>query len=231
MKKDVNGDTFSLDRRHAVLGGILCLASAIAYARTPVPHSSAISKKGFEALIPDQVGKWTFETSSGLVLPPPDAMSDRLYDNLVTKIYASPDSSPMMLLVAYSNTQDGVLQVHRPEVCYPAGGYELTPTRRLTIADGVGGKFPANLFTASRPGREEHVLYWTRIGQDFPLGWRDQRLAVIRANLEGNIPDGILVRVSTIAGTVDEALPHLLQFAAQLNRSMPAKGRALLTGN
>src|SRR3546814_5133423 len=30
---------------------------------------------------------WRFQQSSGLVLPPEDALSDRLYDNLVTKVY------------------------------------------------------------------------------------------------------------------------------------------------
>ncbi|WP_084192453.1 exosortase-associated protein EpsI, V-type [Parasphingorhabdus marina] len=220
----------AVNRRHLLMGGAFCLASGLAYARLPQPVAPVIEKPAFEKLIPKTVGAWEFETSSGLVLPPPDALSDRLYDNLVTRTYSSEQNPLMMFLTAYSNTQDGVLQVHRPEICYPAGGYELTPTQATKIDNGVGGTIDANIFTASSRGRTEHVLYWTRIGDYFPLAWSDQRLAVIRANLRGVIPDGVLVRISTIVPEMDEALPLMSKFAAQLNQNMNAQGRALLSG-
>ncbi|MEO0439651.1 MAG: exosortase-associated protein EpsI, V-type [Pseudomonadota bacterium] len=220
----------SVNRRHLLLGGAFCLASGLAYARTPQPVAPVIEKPAFEKLIPNSVGAWQFETSSGLVLPPPDALSDRLYDNLVTRIYSAEQDPPMMFLTAYSNTQDGVLQVHRPEICYPAGGYALTPTTPTTIDNGMGGELNANTFTATGRGRTEHVLYWTRIGDHFPLAWSEQRLAVIRANLQGVIPDGVLVRISTVMPEMDEALPLMSKFAAQLNQNMDAQGRALLSG-
>lgn len=220
----------SVNRRHLVLGGAFCLASGLAYARLPQPVAPVIKKPAFEKLIPKTVGTWEFETSSGLVLPPPDALSDRLYDNLVTRTYSSEQDPMMMFLTAYSNTQDGVLQVHRPEICYPAGGYALTPTTPMKIDNGVGGTLSANIFTATGRDRTEHVLYWTRIGEFFPLAWSEQRLAVIRANLRGVIPDGVLVRISTVMPEMDEALPLMSKFAAQLNQNMNAKGRALLSG-
>lgn len=219
-----------VNRRHLLLGGAFCVAAGVAFVREPQPVAPQVKKSVFEELIPKNVGTWEFETSSGLVLPPPDALSDRLYDNLVTRIYSSEMDPAMMFLAAYSNTQDGVLQVHRPEICYPAGGYELTPTQPIVVDNGLGGKINANIFTASGRGRTEHVLYWTRIGDFFPLEWSEQRIAVIRANLQGVIPDGVLVRISTILPEMDEALPQMSKFAAQLNQNMNAQGRALLSG-
>lgn len=219
-----------VNRRHLIMGGTFCLAAGLAYARTPQVMFPLVEKEDFEGLVPKTIGPWKFESSSGVVLPPPDALSDRLYDNLVTRVYSGSEEPPVMFLTAYSNTQDGVLQVHRPEICYPAGGYNLTPTRPIDIENGLGGKTPANIFTATGRDRTEHVLYWTRIGKEFPLTWSQQRLAVIRANLNGIIPDGVLVRASLIAPTVEEAMPHLTNFAAQLNRSMNERGRSLLSG-
>lgn len=219
-----------VNRRHLILGGAFCLAAGLAYARTPQVVFPVIKKDDFEKLIPKSIGSWEFETSSGVVLPPPDALSDRLYDNLVTRVYSASEDPAIMFLTAYSNTQDGVLQVHRPEICYPAGGYELTLTRPIAIENGLGGSIPANVFTATGRDRTEHVLYWTRVGNEFPLTWAQQRLAVVKANLKGVIPDGVLVRASMIAPTVDDAMPHLTKFAAELNRTMNKQGRALLSG-
>ncbi len=220
----------ALDRRNLILGGIFCLAGGVAYARTPHAINPIMDKDVFEKLVPKKIGPWAFETSSGVVLPPPDALSDRLYDNLVTRVYASSKEPPVMFLAAYSNTQDGTLQVHRPEVCYPAGGYRLTNTRPVIIDNGLGGKTPGNVFTAVGPDRTEHVLYWTRIGDEFPLAWTDQRISVIKANLRGAIPDGILVRMSVVMPEVKDALPVLTTFAADMNRAMNARGRALISG-
>ncbi|QTD56239.1 exosortase-associated protein EpsI, V-type [Parasphingorhabdus cellanae] len=226
----IAGKSSLVNRRHLIMGGAFCLAAGLAYARTPQVVFPAVEKEDFEKLIPERIGSWEFKTSSGVVLPPPDALSDRLYDNLVTRVYSAPEDPPIMFLTAYSNTQDGVLQVHRPEICYPAGGYNLTPTRPVSIENGVGGNIAANAFTATGRDRTEHVLYWTRVGNQFPLTWSQQRLAVVRANLEGVIPDGVLVRASLIAPTMEEAMPHLSKFAAQLNQNMNDQGRALLSG-
>ena len=220
----------ALDRRHMILGGVFCLAAGLAYTRTPQAYMPRVDKDVFEKLVPNRIGPWSFATSSGVVLPPPDALSERLYDNLVTRVYGSDEEPSVMFLAAYSNTQDGTLQVHRPEVCYPAGGYKLSQTRSIMIGNGLGGSIPANIFTAAGPERTEHVLYWTRIGDQFPLAWKDQRLAVIKANLRGTIPDGVLVRMSVVMPDIQDALPVLKTFAADLNRSMNSRGRALLSG-
>ena len=122
-------------------------AVGVAQVRLPQPNRKPIPRKTFESWVPNEVGPWTFLTSSGVVLPPQDSLSDRLYDNLVSRLYRAEAMPYVALAIAYNNTQDGVVQLHRPEVCYPAGGFQLTPTRAVEVNTSVG-KISANFFTA-----------------------------------------------------------------------------------
>lgn len=213
-----------------LIGGALLATGGVALARQPHATAQPVRKEALEKLVPLQVGEWSYRDESGIVLPPQDALSDALYSGLVTRAYEAPSRMGVMLLVAYSNTQDGMLQVHRPEICYPYGGYKLSPTRSVTIPNGVGGEIAANSFSADGISRTEQVLYWTRIGNRFPISWARQRLAVMEANLAGAIPDGMLVRVSTLAPDMASALPDLSAFAAAMVRAAPPAGRRLLAG-
>jgi EpsI family protein len=222
---------FQLSRRKVLLGLGMAAASGTAFARMPKPNSPAIDKAKFEALIPNVVGPWRFVTESGVVLPPQDALSDRLYDNLVTRVYADNAGRSVMFLIAYNNQQDGVLQIHRPEICYPAGGFQLTPTNDVDVPLAGGRVMPAKAFLASGSDRDEMVLYWTRVGSDFPRRWSRQRLSVIRANLQGIVPDGLLVRASTLGGEMTTELAVLKSFMAEFIGAAPAGLRPILFGS
>lgn len=228
-KPDILGST-RLSRRKMLVGLGMVAASATAFARTPVPNNPKLPKAKFEELIPDAVGPWKFATTSGVVLPPPDALSDRLYDNLVTRIYSDPADRVVMFLAAYNNRQDGVLQIHRPEICYPAGGFDLSPTRPTEIRLATGLTLPGSSFLATARNREETVLYWTRVGSEFPQRWSQQRLAVITANLGGVIPDGLLFRVSTFGGDMGRELAMLEDFTRQFVEASPEQLRSVMLG-
>jgi len=222
---------FALSRRKMLLGLGMVAASGTAFARMPTPNNPPIPKDQFESLIPNVIGPWRFVTESGVVLPPQDALSDRLYDNLVTRVYSDGTSRPVMFLIAYNNRQDGVLQIHRPEICYPAGGYELTPTQDVRMPLAGNGYLPAKAFLASGRDRDETVLYWTRLGNAFPRRWSEQRLAVIEANLKGIVPDGLLVRASTLGSDMPGELKVLESFMAELIGAAPPALRKVLLGS
>lgn len=227
---DSNAPAFSLDRRKVVLGLSLAAASGIAQARLPVPVAPRIKEERFTALIPDKVGSFGFDSESGLVLPPSDALSDRLYDNLVTRTYSNAAGQIVMLLVAYNNKQDGVLQIHRPETCYPAGGYSLTSVDPIDVPMAQGNVLPGQIFGANSEARNEVVLYWTRVGDQYPRRWLEQRWAVAEANLRGIVPDGVLVRVSTIGNDFARTTPVLTEFIRDLHRASGQQMRGLLFG-
>lgn len=215
--------------RRAVMGGILALASGIAYARQPVASVPVLKKENFEKMVPGPFGNWQVFSGGEVVLPPPDALRDRLYDNLVTRAYQAPGSPLVMLLMAYNNEQDGVLQVHRPEVCYPVGGFQLSATENIDIPLDKGS-VPANIFTAEAPGRIEQVMYFTRLGAAFPRSWIEQRIAVVNANLAGDIPDGIMMRVSVIGISQERARPILAGFMREFISASPTRLQRLLVG-
>jgi EpsI family protein len=217
-----------ISRRSLLVGGAMLAAAGAAAAREPRPNRPRIRKKEFEALVPKVVGEWRFETASGLVLPPSDALSDRLYDSLVTRIYSNPDGDRVMMLLAYNNRQDGMLQIHRPEICYPAGGYVLTPTTPVNVAVDQGVVVPSNIFSAISGERNEQVLYWTRVGDDFPQSWRQQRLVVLRSNIAQIIPDGMLARVSMAGEDMATSMPVMQNFVAALYDASSPRLRSLL---
>ena len=123
-----------------------------------------------------------------------------------------------------------MLQLHRPEICYPASGFRLSETEPAQLKIAAGKLLPIRHFSAESGARNEQVLYWTRIGQEHPTSWLDQRMAVVRTNLKAEIPDGILVRVSTVAPNYTEAQASLEGFARALVAGSNPQLKALLVG-
>lgn len=218
----------NLSRRHFVIGCVCAAASAVAYAREPRVVHPGMEEEKFEKMVPDRFDGWRVLSESGVILPPPDALSNRLYDNLVTRVYRKDDAT-VMLLLAYNNVQDGVLQVHRPEVCYPVGGFALSETRHLELPIGQA-RIPANMFTATGPNRVEQVMYFTRLGDDFPRSWIEQRLSVMKSNVQGEIPDGMMMRFSVTGSDREQAVHTLTAFAQGFIAGVPARLRHLLIG-
>lgn len=216
-----------IDRRKLLVGGLLAASSAAVWARQPSERIDYLGNRKLDDLIPKQIGGWKFATTSGLVVPPEDALSDSLYSQLMTRVYDNGRDPPVMLLIAQSAGQTGLLQVHRPEFCYPAGGFQLSPIVQRPIP--VAGRARLiNQLTASAPGRTEQILYWTRVGDGMPISWRQQRLAVAIDNLKGKIPDAVLVRVSSVDLDWNSTFTRLGAFVEQLLSQLPVSGRKVL---
>lgn len=218
-----------LDRRRFLIGAAFAAAVGVSQARMPRRAAPRIAKDRFESWMPNVIGPWSFYAASGVVLPPPDSLSDRLYDNLITRVYTAEREPMVMVAIAYNNIQNGVIQVHRPEFCYPAGGFRLSPTQFVEV-DTLRRPIYAGFFSATNYERTEQVLYWTRVGDDYPRTWAEQRLAVVRANLRGIIPDGMLARVSVVADQPREALVKLQEFVRAFEAASPAPLQKLLLG-
>ena len=162
----------------------------------PTTISKPISSDWFANAFPDRVGNWVSRKTSEVVLPPQDD-SNKLYENLETRVYEANGLPTIMLLVAYSSIQQNDIQVHRPEVCYPASGFPIISERSVDLRV-ANRTIAAKMIRAQRGAMVERIVYWVRVGDKFPIDWVGQRIAMATANLEGVVPDGVLVRISAL---------------------------------
>ncbi len=218
----------AVSRRQVAAGVTLLAAAGAAYAFTPRTVLRTLGTAKLDTLVPHAFGGWRFEANSGLVLPPADQLRDRIYSELLTRVYRHADGSVMMLLIAYAGTQDGSIQVHRPEVCYPASGFRLTDIEDHDVKLAPGVDVPSRYIVAETELRSEKMIYWTRLGHLFPRKWSAQRLAVMEENLKGIIPDGVLVRISTLGQ--GDGRPGLDRFASAMFGAVGAQMKSVLVG-
>lgn len=224
-------DGVETTRRRLLIG--LAVGATVLASELYVPKRGALrlNDKQFDALIPRTIGPWQYLTASGLILPPQDQLSETLYEQLLTRVYVDEaERPPVMVAMAYSSVQEGRLQVHRPEVCYPAAGFTIATNELITIDAGHGLEIPARFLVADRGSRRECVLYWTRIGPSIPTRWSQQRWIMASANLQGYVPDGLLARVSIISADVVAARGLLEQFVRSMLSTTGAAGQRLLVG-
>lgn len=218
-----------LTRRKFALGLAFASVAGVAAARQPSKNIDYLGKKELEQVIPQKIGRWNFVSTSGLVVPPEDQLARALYSQLLTRVYSDPSGAAIMLLVAQSPTQSGILQIHRPEFCYTAGGYQLSPSAPHTL-EVPGGTVPALSISAKRDGRTEQIVYWTRIGSHLPTSWTQQRLAVAMDNLRGKVPDAVMVRVSTYGNDKAATLDQIDDFIRELMSSITPQTKRVLIG-
>lgn len=213
-----------LTRRKFAIGLAFAGAAGIAAARQPSVRIDYLGKNKLDNVLPEKIGRWSFVSSSGLVVPPEDQLSRALYSQLLTRVYSAADGSSMMLLVAQSGSQTGILQIHRPEICYNAGGYQLS---QITphLVKVPWGEIPSMSMSATNESRTEQLAYWTRIGNHMPTSWRQQRIAVAMDNLNRLIPDAVMVRVSTISNDREAALASIDQFIVAMLGSLTPEFR------
>lgn len=214
------------DRRKFLVGLLFCSAAGIAAWRQPRVHLDYLGRQKLEDLVPKSIGRWNFVTASGLVVPTEDDLEKRLYSQLLTRVYSDGQNPPVMLLLAQNGNQTGFLQIHRPETCYTAGGYQITAFAPHPIQLG-SQVIRANSIDATAGGPTEHVVYWTRIGNKIPNSWKQQKLAVAEQNLQGIIPDAILVRISCVSDDAAAALTTIDGFVRAMIASIPPDRRSV----
>lgn len=214
------------DRRKFVLGLLFCSAAALAAWRQPDQRLDYLGRRKLQDLVPRKIGRWSFVTNSGLVVPPEDQLRDTVYSQVLTRIYGDGDNPPIMLLIAQSASQTGFLQVHRPEFCYAAAGRQLSAITPYQVDLG-SAVLRAAALDATANGSTEHIVYWTRIGNRMPQSWTEQKVAVAEENLAGIIPDAILVRVSCIELDGSVARQRIGEFIRALIASIGPANRSV----
>jgi EpsI family protein len=217
----------AVSRRHMLMGAALLGTAGLAFARQPKRLAPRMPNDQFEALFPKAFGPWKIQPASELIVPPESELADKLYEHILTRTYSGPNDVSVMLLIAYSSAQIDDVQLHRPEICYYASGFQIAEKSPHEFNIDAQHKIPGCVVVANRSFRSETVLYWTRVGEFFPFDWKEQRFAMMAANVQGFYPDGILARASIIEGK-ERSLPILEKFYRDLAQACSTPARKLL---
>lgn len=221
-----------LARRDVLLSSLLIGTAALSFARLPRTPIIGLADAAAKDVIPRRIGEWAeIGSPDDIVLPPEDERAvAAIYDEQVMRVYANDSSQAVMLLVAYARTQSSMLMVHRPESCYPGAGFTIVSNEAVSIPLSSKLSIEGRFLTTRRDSRVEQVLYWTRFGNETPVDWDAQRWAIAAQALQGLVPDGALVRLSTVSQDAARSLSLLREFAAEMVRAAGSKGRGLLVG-
>lgn len=207
------------------MGGTALAAPALKPVADPRPAPD------LERVIPMAFGDWKLDPAMLPVTPAPDVQAklDRLYRQVVSRTYVNSAGERMMLTVAYGGDQSDALKAHRQEVCYAAQGFEIPALAHERLAAG-GRDIPVTRFLAVRGERMEPVTYWFTMGDRVVLG-RAERLKVqLQHGLAGRIPDGMLVRVSSLSSEPRAAFNAQQAFMSAVVAALPASARSRFVG-
>lgn len=150
-------------------------------------------------MIPQSFAGWTIDPN---VVPLQLSEKEQkglndLYSQTLVRTYINAEGARVMLSIAYGGDQSGNLALHKPEHCYGAQGFAISEFRREEFNSSVGA-FPVARLLAIQGQRNEPITYWTTVGDKVVLDGVEQKIQKLKFALTGKIPDGILVRVSTI---------------------------------
>jgi len=216
----------------AVLGGAMAATSVLTLALTPT-HKVAASREQFtlEQLVPKRFGSWHIDDSVLPLTPDPGqkAQLDALYDQTLARTYVNDAGQRVMLSIAYGGDQSKQLQLHLPEVCYVSQGFAMLQSHGGTMATRFGA-VPVKRLVARQNARNEPITYWVTIGDKAVMSGVDQKIQRLLYGLSGRIPDGMLVRVSTIDADAAGAWRLQDRFVNQMLAALPAHDRTRLLG-
>ncbi len=216
-----------------ILIGVLMVSSgALTMALTPTQKISDQQERiNLETMIPDKFGDWKIDRT---IVPlqvdaETQAKLDKIYNQTLARTYVNSQGERIMLSVAYGGDQSDSLSIHKPEVCYYAQGFEIKkifPGELFTQY----GKLPIKRLLAIKGNRNEPITYWVTVGNKAVLPGFDQKLQQLRYGLTGSIPDGILVRISSINNNNDVAYQLQAIFIQDLLLAVNVNERARLIG-
>jgi len=220
-------------RRAFLIGGACLGAAGAAYALTPRQHYTLVGDVTLSSLVPTRFGSWAGRDASDLVAPPAEgSLEARLYQETVERVYQHQTTgAEVMMLLAHGAAQTNSLQLHRPEVCYPAFGFRLSGSRVLAIPVTSRVTVPSRRLIADAPQRRESIVYWTRLGEYLPVDGSQQRIDRVKIAMHGLVADGVLSRFSMIGENAETNTAVLARFVSELLLAASHAGRRALIGS
>ncbi len=212
-------------RRRAL--GVLAAAggaAAAAWAWTPRRYLADQTQPiQLEDELPRRFGDWMIDENLPVVLPAPDlqAVLNKIYNQVLARTYINSRRERIMLSIAYGGDQSDGTRAHRPEVCYPAQGFQILRNRKSEVQINEQQVLPVRQLVAKLGARVEPISYWMMVGEKVALSGPEQKLGQLAYGVRGLIADGLLMRVSSIGSDEAAAAELHARFVRDLHQAMP----------
>ena len=217
----------------AVLALLLMLAAfAGAHAWRPTARlADTRPKVELETMFPKAFGDWRVDDRMPVQLISPDtqAMLNKIYNQTLSRTYINTQGDRIMLSVAYGGDQSDATRAHRPEVCYPAQGFQINSKQDGAVNLG-NQSLRVRRLVSQLGNRIEPITYWITVGERITLSGTEQKLAQLSYSVRGVVPDGMLVRVSSIDADAGKAYRAHEAFVADMARAVPVALQAQVIG-
>ncbi len=218
--------------KHLVIGLCMFAAAGMALALKPTIKVADVGPKiDLEVLIPKAFGDWKIdETIAPLIAnPEQEAIINKIYNQTLTRTYVNAKGERIMLSIAYGGDQSDSMAMHKPEVCYPAQGFNLRANVPAQLNTPFG-PVPVRRLDTQLGARLEPVTYWFAFGDQVVSGRFEQRLAELRLGLAGRVPHGLVFRVSSIDADTQGAYREQDRFVNELLVAMSVQDRGRVFG-
>ena len=211
--------------RRSALGFAAAMAIIAVGSRQLIPKSPLSAQRPpvkLDVMFPPRFASWRVDDSLPVILPAPDVQArlDQLYSQVLARTYINGNGARVMLSVAYGQNQSDTTQVHRPEVCYPAQGFQMLGTQDTQLALDATRQLPVRRVQTRMGGRVEPVTYWIVVGDFAAVNRTQQKLAQLKYVVKGLIADGMLVRVSSIDSDTARSFSVQDEFIRQIRQAM-----------
>lgn len=216
----------------ALFAGMSGSAALASWARPTILESDARSGFKLADVVPVSFGAWQVDRNMPVVVPPPDqqALLNKIYNQTLARTYINTKGYRVMLSLAYGGDQSDGLSVHLPEVCYVGQGFKLESQADGRLALG-GQNIPVRRLLTTMGARREPITYWVTTGNEATISMWRRRMISLEYGLRRRVPDGLLVRVSSIDASESLAFEMHQRFLIDMVATMPPRDRELIVGS
>lgn len=222
-----------MNRRGILFSGFsMCALGASAQLRPSRRAAEVLPRVDLENQVPKEFSDWKLDKAVIPILPSPDVqeMLDEIYTQLIARTYVRSDGVRIYFTIAYGADQaTDATSVHRPEFCYSSQGFTVRSKGDSHL------KLDSQLLDVRRlegrlGSRYEPITYWVTLNDKAVLPGFKRKYQQIKFGLGGLIPDGMLVRVSTINISEEKAFAIQDGFIRDLELAVDPSMRARYFG-
>ena len=219
----------------AIATGLLLFSSFFLVEVKEYQSSQAVKQPNLQRIINLHPDGWTPVTSP-FVDPNWDKSLKSDYDLVAAQSFQRGDGQNVVVVMTWS--RDGIRRAgHSQQICYQVGGYTVTPPEYGSVATKAG-KQDVITFTGQHGNRVEEVMYWRitggktdiSTGQSGLVALRFDKLNRLARNLLGDLPDNLMVRVSSVRSTPNQPATAQIDYIRGFLEKLSASDRKVIMG-